>query len=87
MKKESTRDHLDLLLSSKYWPVVYAMDMACDVAHAELRNPLLTNVLWGDRRGCFERPKQHTPKVQIWSSVIYVVSCTFKTDKSQLQYK
>ena len=53
MKKESTRDHLDLLLSSKHWPVVYAVDMACDIAaHAEVHNQLLANVLWGDRRGC-----------------------------------
>ena len=76
MKKERTRDRLDLLLSSKHWPVVYAVDMACDVvAHAEVQNPLLANVLWSDRRSCFERPKhQHTPKVQIWSSVIYVYS-------------
>ena len=67
MKKESTRDHLDLLLSSKQWPVVYAVDMACDVVvHAEARIPQLANELWGDRRGCFERPKQqHTPKVHV----------------------
>ena len=39
MKKESTRDHLDLLLSSKHWPVVCAVHMACDVvAHAEVCN-------------------------------------------------
>ena len=61
------QDHLDLLLSFKHWPVVYAVDMTCDVvAHAEVHNPLLANVLWGDRRDCFERPKhQHTPQVQI----------------------
>ena len=31
MRKESTRDYADLLLSTKHWPVVLAVDMACDV--------------------------------------------------------
>ena len=59
------RDHADLLLSSKYWPLVYAVDMACDVvAHIEARDPQLANALWGERRGCFEEPsKRVTPKV------------------------
>ena len=62
--KESTRDHVDLLLSCKYWPVVYVVDMACDVAHTEVRKPDMANTLWGDRRGYFERPQQgETPKV------------------------
>ena len=55
--KESTRDHVDLLMSSHCWPLVYAVDMACDVvAHTEVREPQLANLLWGDRRGCFEKP-------------------------------
>ena len=42
MKKESTRDHVDLPLSSKHWPVVFAVHMACDVtAHVEVRHPKL----------------------------------------------
>lgn len=63
--KESTRDHVDLLLSSRYWPAVYAVDMACDVvAHTEAREPHLANSLWGDRRGCFEKPTTDSlPKV------------------------
>ena len=57
MKKESTRDHVDLLLSSKHWPVVFAVDMACDVAaHLEVRHPKLATALWQDRRACFEKP-------------------------------
>lgn len=65
MRKESTRDHVDLLLSSRYWPTVYAVDMACDVvAHMEAREPQLASALWGHRRGCFEAPSTSTlPKV------------------------
>ena len=52
-----------MLLSSKYWPLVYAVDMACDVAHVEVRVPKLA-MMWGDRLGCFERPeKTKDPKV------------------------
>ncbi len=59
MKKESTRDYVDLLLSTKHWPAVFAVDMACDVAaHLEARLPKLANAIWGDRRGCFEEPKR-----------------------------
>lgn len=67
MRKESTRDHVDLLLSSRYWPLVYAVDMACDVvAHIEAREPLLANTMWSDRRGCFEKPKPRvTPEVSV----------------------
>ena len=51
MRKESTRDHVDLLLSSKHWPVVFAVDMACDVAaHLEVCLPKLATALWGERR-------------------------------------
>ena len=66
VRKESTRDHVDLLLSTKYWPIVYAVDMACDVvAHTEVRLPGLSNDLWGDRRGCFEKPTSNSqPNVQ-----------------------
>ena len=67
LKKESTRDHVDLLLSSKCWPLVYAVDMACDVvAHMEVRKPQLATALWGDRRGCFQKPsKRAKPEVPI----------------------
>ena len=64
MRKESTHDHVDLLLSSKHWPLAYAVDMACDiVAHTEVRNPSLAKTLWGERRGCFEKPKKEIPHV------------------------
>ena len=62
MREESTRDHIDLLLSSKHWPLVYAVDMACDVvAHVEVREPKLANAMWGDRRGCFQQPVPGIP--------------------------
>jgi len=32
--------------------------MACDVvAHLETREPELARVMWGERRGCFEKPE------------------------------
>ena len=45
----------------KHWPLVYAVDMACDVvAHTEVRLPALANDLWGERRGCFEKPSTNS---------------------------
>ena len=44
-------------MSTKYWPTVFAIDMACDlVAHLEAREPELAKMLWDDHSGCFERP-------------------------------
>lgn len=64
MRKEITRDHVDLLLSSKHWPLVYAVDICDIVAHIEARQPKLANAMWGDRRGCFEKPRPGiTPEV------------------------
>ena len=39
--------------------------MACDVvAHIECRTPQLAKSIWGERRGCFEKPHNNaTPKV------------------------
>ena len=62
VRKESTRDHVDLLLSSRCWPTVYAVDISCDiVAHMEVREPQLASAMWGNRRGCFEVPSASTP--------------------------
>ena len=71
VKKESTRDHVDLLLSCKHWPLVYAVDMACDVvAHMEARLPQMAAAIWGNRRGCFEKPcPGRAPQVQICCSL------------------
>ena len=75
MRKESTRDHVDLLLSSKHWPLVYAVDMTCDVvAHVEVREPKLANAMWGDRRGCFQRPVPGIPpKVNNYTATILIM--------------
>lgn len=76
MRKESTRDHVDLL-SSWCWPTVYAVDMACDVvAHMEVREPQLASALWGDRRGCFEVPSASTsPQVSnIHNNITFVIN-------------
>lgn len=55
MKKESTRDHVDLLLSSKHWPVVFAVDMACDVtAHVEVRHQSLPMLFGGREEDAFK---------------------------------
>ena len=93
VRKESTRDHVDLLLSSQCWPTVYAVDMACDVvAHMEVHEPQLASALWGDRWGRFEvpsasiPPKVHELHVQKckWSNLIHIqnmfafADCTWK---------
>ena len=47
----------NLLLSCKYWPVVLAVDMVCDVvSHIECRQPTLAHAIWGERWGCFKKP-------------------------------
>ena len=82
VRKESTRDHVDLLLSSQCWPTVYAVHMACDVvAHMEIREPQLASAMWGNRRGCFEVPSASTPpKVSyIHNSVSGLIIFTYKT--------
>ncbi len=63
--KESTHDHVDLLVFSKHWRTVFAVDMACDlVAHTEARYPKLANALWGNRKKGLEPPSTvHPPKV------------------------
>ena len=46
-------------MSSKHWPLVYAVDMACDVVgHTEVRHPKHANAMWREKRGCFQQPKQ-----------------------------
>ena len=48
---------MDLLLLCNLWPLVYAVDMACNVvAHVEARLSLMAEAMWGNRRGCFEKP-------------------------------
>ena len=76
LRKESTRDHVDLLLSSKHWPLAYAVDMACDVvAHTEVRVPKLARAMWNNRRGCFQEPKKgQDPTVSLYDKKIMPLS-------------
>ena len=55
-----------VLLIPSQLSIVYAVDIACDVvAHAEARLPLMAEAMWGNRRGCFEKPcPERPPRVQ-----------------------
>uniref|UniRef100_A0A3Q4GVT8 HMG box domain containing 3 n=1 Tax=Neolamprologus brichardi TaxID=32507 RepID=A0A3Q4GVT8_NEOBR len=57
VKGETARDHVDLLLSSRYWPPVYVCDSARQVALcADLQYPQLAKQMWGRNQGCFSDP-------------------------------
>ncbi|KAJ3587964.1 hypothetical protein NHX12_011559, partial [Muraenolepis orangiensis] len=57
VRGETARDHLDLLLSSRYWPPVYVTDGARPVALcADVRYPQLAGPMWGRNQGCFSDP-------------------------------
>lgn len=57
VKGETARDHVDLLLSSRYWPPVYVCDSARQVALCtDLQYPQLAKQMWGRNQGCFSDP-------------------------------
>ncbi|XP_067899991.1 HMG domain-containing protein 3 isoform X2 [Heterodontus francisci] len=57
VRSESARDHVDLLVSSRYWPPVYVVDMAPQVAlNADVRYPEIAGQIWGHKQGCFSDP-------------------------------
>ncbi|XP_043112977.1 HMG domain-containing protein 3 isoform X2 [Puntigrus tetrazona] len=57
VRRESARDHLDLLLSSRFWPPVYVADCAQKVALcADVLYPDLASQMWGKNQGCFSDP-------------------------------
>ncbi|XP_043559205.1 HMG domain-containing protein 3 isoform X3 [Chiloscyllium plagiosum] len=57
VRRESSRDHVDLLVSSRYWPPVYVVDMAPHVAlNADVRYPEIAGQIWGHKQGCFSDP-------------------------------
>ncbi|MGH0117144.1 UNVERIFIED_CONTAM: hypothetical protein FKN15_029557 [Acipenser sinensis] len=59
VRGESARDHVDLLVSSRYWPPVYAVDMAKQVAvSADVWYPELAAQMWGKNQGCFSDPME-----------------------------
>ncbi|XP_056456132.1 HMG domain-containing protein 3 [Gadus chalcogrammus] len=57
VRGETARDHVDLLVSSRYWPPVYVTDSARAVALCtDLRYPELGGPMWGRNQGCFSDP-------------------------------
>ncbi|XP_030594414.1 HMG domain-containing protein 3 isoform X2 [Archocentrus centrarchus] len=57
VRGETARDHVDLLLSSRYWPPVYVCDCAREVALCtDLQYPELATQMWGRNQGCFSDP-------------------------------
>uniref|UniRef100_A0A3B4ZHK5 HMG domain-containing protein 3-like n=1 Tax=Stegastes partitus TaxID=144197 RepID=A0A3B4ZHK5_9TELE len=57
VRGETARDHVDLLLSSRYWPPVYVCDCARQVALcADMQYPELATQMWGRNQGCFSDP-------------------------------
>ncbi|XP_069510177.1 HMG domain-containing protein 3 isoform X2 [Ambystoma mexicanum] len=56
---ESACDHVDLLVSSRYWPPVYMVDIATQVALcADTCYPDLMTLMWGKDQGCFSDPSE-----------------------------
>ncbi|XP_054648472.1 HMG domain-containing protein 3 [Dunckerocampus dactyliophorus] len=57
VRGETARDHVDLLLSSRYWPPVYVSDCARQVALCtDMRYPETAAQMWGKNQGCFSDP-------------------------------
>ncbi|XP_016131957.1 HMG domain-containing protein 3-like [Sinocyclocheilus grahami] len=55
--RESARDHLDLLVSSWFWPPVYVADCAQKVAlFTDVLYPELASQMWGKNQGCISEP-------------------------------
>ncbi|XP_060693320.1 HMG domain-containing protein 3 isoform X2 [Hemiscyllium ocellatum] len=64
VRSESARDHVDLLVSSRYWPPVYVVDMAPHVAlNADVRYPEIAGQMWGHKQGCFSDPLEAPKRV------------------------
>uniref|UniRef100_A0AAY4CY43 HMG domain-containing protein n=2 Tax=Denticeps clupeoides TaxID=299321 RepID=A0AAY4CY43_9TELE len=57
VRNETARDHVDLLLSSRFWPPVYITDAAQQVALCtDVLYPELGLQMWGRNQGCFSDP-------------------------------
>ncbi|XP_037316701.2 HMG domain-containing protein 3 isoform X1 [Pungitius pungitius] len=57
VRGETSRDHVDLLLSSRYWPPVYVSDCPRQVALcADIQYPEQATQMWGRNQGCFSDP-------------------------------
>ncbi|XP_057182618.1 HMG domain-containing protein 3 isoform X2 [Triplophysa rosa] len=72
VRRASARDHVDLLVSTRFWPPVYVTDCAQKVALcADVVYPELTSHMWGRNQGCFSDP----------SSAPQFVSCSELQDQ------
>ena len=69
---ESVRDPADLYLSLKYPLPVFVSDSCCGFArHMGCRVPDVTDILWAENYGCFEKPEfGRRPNVSILSGFI-----------------
>ncbi|KAM9834609.1 HMG domain-containing protein 3 [Syngnathus typhle] len=57
VRGETARDHVDLLVSSRYWPPVYVGDCARQVALCtDMQYPERAARMWGRNQGCFSEP-------------------------------
>ncbi|XP_023814988.1 HMG domain-containing protein 3 isoform X2 [Oryzias latipes] len=57
VRGETARDHVDLLLSSRFWPPVYVCDCAHEVALCtDLQYPNMATQMWGRNQGSFCDP-------------------------------
>ncbi|KAM8908110.1 HMG domain-containing protein 3 isoform 1-T3 [Spinachia spinachia] len=57
VRGETARDHVDLLLSSRYWPPVYVSGCPRQVALcADIQYPEQATQMWGRNQGCFSDP-------------------------------
>ncbi|XP_051506473.1 HMG domain-containing protein 3 [Myxocyprinus asiaticus] len=62
IRRETARDHVDLLVSSRFWPPVYVADCAQKVALCtDVLYPELASQMWGRNHGCFSDPTR-TPQ-------------------------
>jgi len=85
VRGENARDHVDLLVSSRYWPPVYVVDTASSVALcADVCCPGLTSQMWGKNQGCFSDPMEPP-------TVSYIQLCTLlcqsKRERFQVRFK
>ncbi|KAF3693855.1 HMG domain-containing protein 3 HMG box-containing protein 3 Protein SMF [Channa argus] len=61
VRGETARDHVDLLLSSRFWPPVYVSDSARKVALCtDMQYPELATQMWGRNQGCFSDPFENS---------------------------
>lgn len=75
--QESVRDPADLYLSLRVPPLTFICDTPCGlVRHMDCRVPETTEVLWGEYRGCFEKPSLDKTPCDV--SVLYQVNINLK---------